>query len=122
MEKLYLGVDSRKRGRRVTVLDADGNVLESRQLGTEKWELLEFFGQVCHPSGPLRPCGAGFVAAWTFDTLLTLCDNSKVSIKRAKRRNDNKKNATGSGWNRPDPVFGGGCVWCTSSCTEEGRQ
>jgi transposase len=34
----------------VTVLDADGHLRESRKLGTEKWELLEFFGQVAKPA------------------------------------------------------------------------
>jgi transposase len=34
----------------VTVLDADGHVVESRKLGTEKWELLEFFGKVEKPA------------------------------------------------------------------------
>jgi transposase len=34
----------------VTVLDADGHQLESRKLGTEKWELLEYFGKVAKPA------------------------------------------------------------------------
>ena len=42
MGKLYLGVDLHKRSCWVTVLEADGHVLASRKLGTEKWELLEF--------------------------------------------------------------------------------
>jgi transposase len=50
MEKLYLGVDLHKRSCWVTVLDADGHLLESRKLGTEKWELLEFFGKVKKPA------------------------------------------------------------------------
>lgn len=50
MGKLYLGVDLHKRSCWVTVLDADGHLLESRKLGTEKWELLEFFGQVAKPA------------------------------------------------------------------------
>jgi transposase len=50
MGKLYLGVDLHKRSCWVTVLDADGHVLASRKLGTEKWELLEFFGQVEKPA------------------------------------------------------------------------
>ena len=33
MEKLYLGVDLHKRSCLVTVLDADGHLLESRGLG-----------------------------------------------------------------------------------------
>ena len=50
MGKLYLGVDLHKRSCWVTVLDADGHLLESRKLGTEKWELLEFFDQVPKPA------------------------------------------------------------------------
>ncbi len=50
MEKLYLGVDLHKRSCWVTVLDADGHLLESRKLGTEKWELEEFFGKVAKPA------------------------------------------------------------------------
>ena len=34
----------------MTVLDADGQVWESRKLATEKWELLEFFGKVEKPA------------------------------------------------------------------------
>jgi transposase len=34
----------------VTVLDAEGHFVESRKLGTEKWELLEFFGKVRKPA------------------------------------------------------------------------
>ena len=44
MKKLYLGVDLHKRSCWVTVLDADGHLLESRRIGTTKAELLEFFG------------------------------------------------------------------------------
>lgn len=50
MKKLYLGVDLHKRSCWVTVLDADGHLFESRKLGTEKWELLEFFGKVEKPA------------------------------------------------------------------------
>jgi transposase len=50
MEKLYVGVDLHKRSCWVTVLDADGHVLESRRIGTTKPELLEFFGQVRKPA------------------------------------------------------------------------
>jgi len=50
MEKLYLGVDLHKKSCWVTVLDADGHQLESRKLGTEKWELLEYFGKVRQPA------------------------------------------------------------------------
>lgn len=50
MNKLYLGVDLHKRTCWVTVLDADGHLLESRKLGTEKWELLAFFGKVRKPA------------------------------------------------------------------------
>jgi len=50
MGKLYLGVDLHKRSCWVTVLDADGHLLQSRELGTEKWELLEFFGKVAKPA------------------------------------------------------------------------
>ena len=50
MEKLYLGVDLHKRSCWVTVLDADGHLLESRKLGTEKWELVGFFGKVQKPA------------------------------------------------------------------------
>ena len=50
MNKLYLGVDLHKQSCWVTVLDADGHLLESRKLGTEKWELLEFFGKVEKPA------------------------------------------------------------------------
>jgi transposase len=50
VNKLYLGVDLHKRSCWVTVLDADGRLVESRQLGTEKWELLAFFGQVRKPA------------------------------------------------------------------------
>lgn len=50
MEKLYLGVDLHKKSCWVTVLDADGHLLESRKLGTEKWELLEYFGKVRQPA------------------------------------------------------------------------
>lgn len=50
MGKLYLGVDLHKRSCWVTVLDADGHLLESRKLGTEKWQLLDFFGQVEKPA------------------------------------------------------------------------
>ena len=50
MEKLYLGVDLHKRSCWVTVLDADGHLLESRKWGTEKWELEEFFGKVRKPA------------------------------------------------------------------------
>jgi hypothetical protein len=50
MEKLYLGVDLHKRSCWVTVLDADGHLLESRRLGTEKWDLLEYFGKVRKPA------------------------------------------------------------------------
>ncbi len=48
-QKLYLGVDLHKRSCWVTVLDADGHLLESRKLGTEKWELRAFFGQPQKP-------------------------------------------------------------------------
>jgi len=34
----------------VTVLDADGHLLESRKLGTGRWELLEYFGKVPKPA------------------------------------------------------------------------
>lgn len=47
---LYLGVDLHKRSCWVTVLDADGRVLKSVKLGTERWELLEYFGQVEKPA------------------------------------------------------------------------
>ena len=50
MEKLYVGVDLHKRSCWVTVLDADGHLLESRRIGTTKPELLEFFGQVRKPA------------------------------------------------------------------------
>src|SRR5712691_11014495 len=50
MEKLYLGVDLHKRSCWVTVLEGDGHLLESRKLGTEKWELEEFFGKVAKPA------------------------------------------------------------------------
>ena len=50
MEKLYLGVDLHKRSCWVTVLDADGHLVESRKLGTEKWELLGYFGKVRKPA------------------------------------------------------------------------
>ena len=50
MEKLYLGVDLHKRSCWVTVLDAHGQVIESRKLGTEKWELLGYFKQVRKPA------------------------------------------------------------------------
>jgi hypothetical protein len=50
MEKLYLGVDLHKRSCWVTVLDADGRLLESRKLGTEKQELVEYFGRVRKPA------------------------------------------------------------------------
>lgn len=50
MEKLYLGVDLHKRSCWVTVLDADGHLIESRKMGTEKWELEEFFGKVVKPA------------------------------------------------------------------------
>jgi hypothetical protein len=50
MEKLYLGVDLHKRSCWVTVLDADGGLLESQRLGTEKWELQEYFGKVRKPA------------------------------------------------------------------------
>ncbi len=50
MEKLYLGVDLHKQSCWVTVLDADGHQLDSRKLGTEKWELVEYFGKVQKPA------------------------------------------------------------------------
>lgn len=50
MEKLYLGVDLHKRSCWVTVLDTDGHLVESRRMGTEKPELLEFFGKVRKPA------------------------------------------------------------------------
>jgi transposase len=50
VNKLYLGVDLHKRSCWVTVLDADGRLLESRKMGTEKWELEGFFGQVQKPA------------------------------------------------------------------------
>ena len=50
MEKLYLGVDLHKRSCWVTVLDADGHLVESRKLGTERWELLDYFGKVRKPA------------------------------------------------------------------------
>jgi hypothetical protein len=50
MEKLYLGVDLHKRSCWVTVLDADGHLLESRRLGTEKLELEKYFSQVRKPA------------------------------------------------------------------------
>jgi transposase len=50
MEKLYLGVDLHKRSCWVTVLDADGHLIESRKLGTERWELLDYFGKVRKPA------------------------------------------------------------------------
>ena len=50
MGKLYLGVDLHKRSCWVTVLEADGHLLESRKLGTEQWELREFFGKVQQPA------------------------------------------------------------------------
>jgi transposase len=34
----------------VTVLDADGHLVESRKLGTERWELLDYFGKVRKPA------------------------------------------------------------------------
>lgn len=49
MEQLYLGVDLHKRSCWVTFLNADGHLLESRRLETEKWELLEYFGQARQP-------------------------------------------------------------------------
>jgi transposase len=50
MEKLYLGVDLHKRSCWVTVLDAHGQLIESRKLGTEKWELLGYFKEVRKPA------------------------------------------------------------------------
>jgi len=50
MEKLYLGVDLHKRSCWVTVLDADGHLVESRRMGTEKLELLEYFSEVREPA------------------------------------------------------------------------
>ena len=50
MKKLYVGVDLHKRSCRVTVLDADGHLLESRRMGTEKQELEAYFGQVRKPA------------------------------------------------------------------------
>jgi transposase len=50
MGKLYLGVDLHKRSCWVTVLEADGRLVESRKLGTEKQELLEYFGKVEKPA------------------------------------------------------------------------
>ena len=50
MEKLYLGVDLHKKSCWVTVLDTDGHQLDSRKLGTEKWELLEYFEKVEKPA------------------------------------------------------------------------
>ena len=50
MEKLYVGVDLHKTSCWVTVLDADGHLLESRRMGTTKPELLEFFGKVRKPA------------------------------------------------------------------------
>ena len=50
MEKLYLGVDLHKRSCWVTVLDADGHLVESRRMGTEKLELLEYFSEVRKPA------------------------------------------------------------------------
>jgi hypothetical protein len=38
MEKLFLGVDLYKRSSWVTVLDADGHLMESRKIGTTKPE------------------------------------------------------------------------------------
>jgi transposase len=39
-----------KRSCWVTVLEADGRLVESRKLGTAKWELLEYFGKVRKPA------------------------------------------------------------------------
>ena len=47
---LYLGVDLHKRSCWVTVLDADGHVLESRKLGTTRRELEAYFGQIAKPA------------------------------------------------------------------------
>ena len=47
---LYLGVDLHKRSCWVTVLDADGHVVESRKLGTTRRELEEYFGQLAKPA------------------------------------------------------------------------
>jgi hypothetical protein len=59
MEKLYLGVDLHKRSCWVTVLDADGHLLESRRIGTTKPELLEFFGKVRRPRSRRSGAQAG---------------------------------------------------------------
>ena len=50
MGKIYVGVDLHKRSCWVTVLDADGHLVESRKLGTEKWELEGYFGKVRKPA------------------------------------------------------------------------
>lgn len=50
MGKLYLGVDLHKRSCWVTVLEADGHLVESRKLGTEKRELEGYFGKVRKPA------------------------------------------------------------------------
>jgi hypothetical protein len=39
-----------KRSCWVTVLEADGHVVESRKLGTERWELVGYFGQGRKPA------------------------------------------------------------------------
>jgi len=50
MKKLYVGVDLHKRSCWVTVLDADGRLLESRRMGTGKQELEAYFGQLRKPA------------------------------------------------------------------------
>jgi transposase len=47
---LYLGFDLHKRNCWVTVLDADGHLLESRKLGTARKELEHYFGKVSRPA------------------------------------------------------------------------
>ncbi|MCJ7503010.1 MAG: IS110 family transposase, partial [Acidobacteriia bacterium] len=47
---LYLGVDLHKKSCWVTVLDADGQVRDSRQLSTERATLLGYFGKVPRPA------------------------------------------------------------------------
>ena len=77
-EKLYLGVDLRKKSCWLTVLDTDGHRLDSRRLGTEKWELLEFFGKVCQPS-PVGPLG--FQWCWlSFQGLMYIHKTVKMSM------------------------------------------
>ena len=48
--KLYLGVDLHKKSCWITVMNVEGQILESQRIGTERETLLSYFGRVEKPA------------------------------------------------------------------------